>query len=279
MSIEMISREENNLQAERLTIIENRIFDNMNRVVEGLLDIGRCLNQVKDEGIAPHGEWEAWVENRLGMNLRTAQRYMKAAREVSSNSRLSQLAFTKIEALLALPAEEREAFAEEVDAENKSVRELRAAIKAKEAAEKALEKERARREQAEADLLNQTEQDGNAQAEIDRLQAEIDDQEAEIERRAEAEAAAKRELLALRTQVARGYISNSSAENLTPEELGEITASFIGRAAVLPHMRAHFATCDHNTRGAYKAHVEMLADWCERAMRALDTIEGEVLEV
>ena len=47
----------------------------------------------------------------------------------------------------------------------------------------------------------------------------------------------------------------------------------------MPHMRSELATCDHNTRAAYRTHVEMMMDWCERAMRAIDTITGEVIEV
>ena len=300
----IIIQGENAVQAERLAIIEGRIRDNMNRAAESLLDIGRCLNQAKDEKLVPHGQWQAWVQHHTGMTVRGAQRVMQAAREVSNTSTLTHLEFSKISALLALPAGEREAFAEEVHADEMSVRELKTAIEAKQAAEAEREAEQKRRMEVENALrkrdileaeqrsrllqemddlreqLNAAQENGETLAEIERLQAENAELEEEIIRRANAEAKVKQELLALRSQMARGGGSSAGADNkFTPEALGEATRAFIGRAAVLPHMRSELATCDHNTRAAYRTHVEMMMDWCERAMRAIDTITGEVIEV
>lgn len=302
MNNEIITREGNGLQAERLVIIENRIRDNMNRVAESALDIGRCLNQAKEEKLVPHGEWQAWVTKHTGMSARTAQNVMKAAREIPATSTLSALEFSKVQTLLALPPEERESFAEEVGADEMSVRELKEAVAAKQAAEREAEAEAKRRIEVEKKLKAlesdaQSERDGlllqmdglreellkaqaggKAQEEINGLRDEIEDLEAEVERRARAEADAKRELLSLRSQVARGFINTGNGDGLTPDELGEATRAFIGRAAVLPHMRSHLAGCDHKTRAAYRAQVEMVLDWCERSMRALETVDGEVID-
>lgn len=281
----MILRKESSLNPERLEHIENRIRDNLNRYAESVIDIGRCLNQAKDEKLVPDGQWVQWVENTTGMGIRTAQRLMKAAREVPGDSSLVRLSFSKVHALLALPAEERESFAEEVDAENKSVRELQAAIDAKLAAEKARDAEERKRKALEGEVdrlheqLNNPPVDAKAQEEIERLNAELEEREEELDRRAAAEKQAKAELLSLRTQVARGTASASNGEILTHEELGAAVDQFIGRANALPYMRTQLATSDHKTRAAYKTHVERVADWCRQAVEALNSVCGEVVEI
>jgi len=269
---------EGSIDAERLICIENRIKDNLNRFSECVIDVGRCLNQVKDEKLVPHGEWQAWVEKNTGLSVRSAQRLMQAAREVPNASTLSHLSFSKVQALLALPAGERESFAAEVDAENKSVRELKAAIEAKQAAEKARETEEKKRRALEGEVdrlqkvLDNPPVNAAAQAEIDRL-------EEELERRAYAEQQAKAELLRLKGDIARGNTSASDSKRLTPEELAAAAQAFIGRAAVFPHMGSELAACDFRTYAAYKEQVDMVHDWCIRAMQALNTVHGEVLEV
>ena len=282
--------------------IERRIHDDLNCMGENYIDIGRCLNIVKDEGLVPHGQWVSWVREHAQMNERNAQRVMRAAREVESGSPLAHLDFSKVMALLAIPAEEREAFAADVDAESLSVRQLQAAVKEREEAMREIvrEKERAEREadkmaalasgmkskleymEGKAASLEiqaakaQSAADERAQQEIDRLRGELDDTEEELKRRAKAESDAKAELLRLRTQVVRGT-AMEGGERLTADELATATRAFIGQVAVLPHMGRELATCSQKTRDAYLANIDMIADWCERARMALNTIEGEVL--
>ena len=304
MNSEIITREGNNLQtAERLAIIEMRIRDNMNRVAESALDIGRCLNQAKAENLVPHGMWQEWVHQNTGMSPRAAQYVMKAAREISPTSSIAALEFSKVQALLALPPEDREQFAQEVDAEGKSVRELKEAVKARKEAEKAAAEAKKQAERIQADYnlhvdqakqeremlrkqingLNQeleaAQASGAAQAEIDSLREELEEMEAEVERRAAAEADVKRELFALRTQVARGFIGNAAGEGLSPDELGEAIHTFMGQADRLLYMRTQISRADHNTRAEYRDRVSRVVEWCERAMRLLDTVDSEVIEV
>ena len=290
------------MQATRLGMVERQIAFDLNRMGEHYIDIGRCLNIAKDEGLVPRGQWIAWVREHAQMNERNAQRVMRAAREVESGSPLAQLDFSKVMALLALPADEREAFAADVDAENLSVRQLQAAVKEREEAMREIvrEKERAEREADKMAALAsgmksklehvegraasleikaaqaQSAADERAREEIDRLRGELDDTEAELRRRAKAESDAKEELLRLRAQVARGTAAEGG-ERLTADELATATRAFIGQVAVLPHMGKELAACGQKTRDAYLANVNMIADWCERARAALNTIEGEVL--
>lgn len=130
-------------QRTHLDQLELRIQDHRDRVALGLMEIGRCLNEAKDAGLVPHGCWQQWVAAQTGLNPRTAQRVMRAAREVPKTSALTHLDFGKINALLALPAEEREEFAAVTDAEHKTLRQLEEAIRANKDLKRQLKEERA----------------------------------------------------------------------------------------------------------------------------------------
>ncbi len=262
--------------------IEMRIHDDLNRMGDSYIDIGRCLNVVKDEGLVPHGEWQDWVAEHAQMNPRNAQRVMKAAREIDEKSPLARLDFTKVMALLALPAEEREAFAETVQADRLTVRQLQDAVRARKDAENALEamnrerldavrransaeKERKKQEQ---DLLGRLE---TATDRVDELNREIEAQEEEIRRRALAEKEAKDELLRLRAQMARG--TSASTGRLTPDDVAVAARAFLGQVDVLPHMRRELAGIPEADRMAYVRQIDMIEAWCDRARDALRAVE------
>ena len=94
---------------------------------EAILTIGRCLNEAKD--LLPHGEWLPWLTERVEFSPRTAQKFMKLAREWSNANTLADLGASKALMLLALPTEEREQFVEENNVIDMSARQLEAAIK------------------------------------------------------------------------------------------------------------------------------------------------------
>ena len=125
----------NDKQQLHLDQIEMRIRDHRERFTLSLLEIGRCLNEAKEAKLVSHGHWQEWVAVNTGFTVRAAQRVMLAAREIPKTSTLTLLDFSKIAPLLALPAEEREAFAADVDAQKMSVRQLDAAVREKLAAE------------------------------------------------------------------------------------------------------------------------------------------------
>lgn len=129
-------------QQVHLDQLELRIRDQRERFTQGLLEVGRCLNEAKDAEIVPHGYWVDWVAANTGLNIRSAQRLMRAAREIPKTSALSLLDFSKVSALLALPAEEREEFARENDAKNATLRQLEAAIRGRKEAERQLDQVR-----------------------------------------------------------------------------------------------------------------------------------------
>ena len=71
-------------------------------------EIGRRLNHVKENDLA-HGQFIDWIENKLKINRTTANRFMKVAKELSSNdAALNHLGSTALYLIATLPEEERE---------------------------------------------------------------------------------------------------------------------------------------------------------------------------
>lgn len=148
--------------------------DNLQRILlAGACDIGLDLTDLKAK--TPHGEWGATLK-RLGYSSSTAGNFMRLYAEYgtaqvslfggSNCQTFGNLSYSKALALLAVPAEEREQFAEEVHAEELSVRQLKAKIQeAQNAAEGWKQKaELAKAAEAEKDeALQQAEQHARAQ--------------------------------------------------------------------------------------------------------------------
>ena len=120
-----------------------------------ILGIGQRLIEAK--AILPRGEWLPWLEERVEFSERSAQNFMRLAREWSNPQALADLGASKALTLLALPPEERETFMAEshlVGGEEKTVvdmtsRELEKAIKERDAARQAAEAARADAQTAE----------------------------------------------------------------------------------------------------------------------------------
>ena len=121
------------MEARPIETITAEILVYKNQAGAALLEIGRRLMEAKAQ--LGHGEWLTWLTEAVEFSEATAQRFMRIAREYPNPSTLTDVGASKALALLAIPAEDREAFAEEVDAEHCSVRELQAAIKARQEAE------------------------------------------------------------------------------------------------------------------------------------------------
>lgn len=103
---------------------------------EVIIEIGKRLNEAKDK--LSHGEWLSWLSDRVEFSERTAQDFMRLAREWSNPQTLADLGKAKALKLLLLPPAEREEFMGTHDVPNMSTRELEQAIKR----QKELEQER-----------------------------------------------------------------------------------------------------------------------------------------
>ena len=123
-------------------------------LITAAIEIGRRLTEAKS--MVPYGEWGKYLEERVEYSQSTANNLMKIYKEYGSgqdslfdgfaNSQaFANLNYTQALALLSVPAEDREQFAEENDVANKSTREIQElirqrdeAVTAKEGAEAAL---------------------------------------------------------------------------------------------------------------------------------------------
>ena len=104
---------------------------------EAILTIGRCLIEAKE--MLSHGEWRSWLEERVEFSERSAQRFMRLAREWSNPTTLSDLGASKALMLLALPEGERERFVEDHNVIDMSARQLEQAIRDRDEARQAAE--------------------------------------------------------------------------------------------------------------------------------------------
>lgn len=177
------------VQSEQRTIetITSEILELKKQAGKALLGIGQRLIEAKET--LSHGEWLPWLTERVEFSERTAQYYMQLAREWTNPQSIADLGATKAFKLLALPAEEREAFIQEHNVVDMSARELAQAIKERDEARAAAEHaaadqraaEQARDKMAEdmrllnARLSGAREEREQAMQAVSRLEAELAD--------------------------------------------------------------------------------------------------------
>lgn len=102
-----------------------------------IIAIGNCLIEAK--AMLSEGEWLTWLSDQVDFSPRTAQRFMRLAKEWTDATALSHLGATKALTLLALPPEERETFMAENNVVDMTSRELEKALRERDEARKAAE--------------------------------------------------------------------------------------------------------------------------------------------
>lgn len=193
------------------------------------VEIGRRLEAAKS--MVPYGGWGAWLRENTEFSQATATRFMRVFNEygaaqigifgaVPESSTLQNLSISNALRLLAVPEDEREEFAEAVDAENLSARELEKAIKERDAARQ--ERESALR-QANSDSLRAENAKKEAEAAYEKLRKKTDEwrkqttkTEQEIER-VRKEAESLKQQLAAAKAMAETASSDAEKERLTEE--------------------------------------------------------------
>lgn len=210
------------------------------------IEIGRRLKEAKE--LVPFGEWGGYIRDQLNYSQSTAQNFMRIFEEygaaqqslfgpVAESQALGNLSYTKALKLLAVPREEREEFAEAVDAEHISTRELEAAIRERDEARKALQTSEARLADTQRTLADtdkqMTELRGKLKEAWDDVQA-ADEQAVENERALKARIA---ELEARPVEVAVQEPDPDAVEKLAAElankareELEQQAAKEVGAA-------------------------------------------------
>ena len=158
------------------------------------VEIGKRLAEAKE--MVGHGGWLDFLKNETEFSSSSANRFMQIAREyggkTSNFPTLGNLSVSNALRLLAVPEDEREEFAQTVDAEHLSSRELEQAIRERDEARKALEEAQS----AAVQLTERTEKQAEQIRELENRPVEVAVQvadPAEIEKAvAEALAAAEK---------------------------------------------------------------------------------------
>lgn len=121
--------------ATEIRTIEAQVYE---VALTGAVKIGNRLQEIKDA--VGHGNWYEWIEEHLGYSKRQAQRFMEIADKygdenseyfklISKTTTSSHLSISKALALLKVPENEVEDFAENHNIEDMKVKELEEEIK------------------------------------------------------------------------------------------------------------------------------------------------------
>ncbi len=112
--------------------ITGEIIHLKQELARNIVDIGLRLMEAK--AMLAHGEWLPWLEERVCFSEKTAQNYMRVAREFPNPQLVADLGVRKVLALLELPPSERENFAEENHIIDMTSRELEKALRERDTA-------------------------------------------------------------------------------------------------------------------------------------------------
>ncbi|MBS5135879.1 MAG: DUF3102 domain-containing protein [Oscillospiraceae bacterium] len=163
-----------------IEVVTGDILEAQRKGGEAVLTIGRCLIEAKD--MLRHGEWLPWLAEKVGYSEKTAQNFMRLAREFSNPQAIADLGATKALKLLALPADEREQFVADHNVIDMTTRQLEAAIKERDEARahaQQAEQERSEAQQS-AQKLQETLHDvledrSDAYQRLEKLAEELDE--------------------------------------------------------------------------------------------------------
>ena len=123
--------------ARDIEAVTGEIIHLKQELARNIVDIG--LRLIEAKSMLPHGEWLPWLEERVCFSEKSAQNYMRVAREFPNPQLVADLGVRKALALLELPPSEREGFAEENNIIDMTSRELEKAIRERDEARMAAE--------------------------------------------------------------------------------------------------------------------------------------------
>lgn len=154
------------------------------------VEIGRRLVEAKQ--MLPHGAWGEWVKQETEFSQSTANRFMRVFEEygeeqigifgaVENSSTLQNLSISNALRLIAVPKEEREEFAAEVDAEHISARELEQVIRERDEARQTASEAEKSRERLEADVAALKDRQEKAAAAEEEARRKLEETKAELQ--------------------------------------------------------------------------------------------------
>lgn len=258
------------------------------------IEIGRRLTEAKE--MLPHGQWGEWLKTEVEFSQSTAQNFMRIFTEYgdrqtslfgdAKSQTLGNLPYTHALKLLAVPAEEREAFVEEHHVDELSSRELEKLIRERDearAAQAALEEEVAaaafeledkkeKLEGAERDL----EEAESARAEAEERLADLEDEWKGKVDAATAETEKLRKAAADAIESAKKAKEKLKKLQENPEVPAEVMAKLKGEAAeeAQKALEAARAEAEAKVKAAEMA-AQAAAQRAEEAEKKLRTADAE----
>lgn len=139
-----------------LSQIELEINHHKQIAGQSIWEIGRRLNHVKENDLA-HGQFMEWVENKIGIHNREANRMMKVANELPNSTNWSNLSSRVIYLISTLPEEEKEKQIERVEngetPKIKEIEDLKRKLKESEERNKRLAEQALKQEVVEKEVV------------------------------------------------------------------------------------------------------------------------------
>ena len=257
--------------------------------LQGALTVGVCLAEAKQQ--LTHGEWMPWLR-KMGISPSYAERRMRLAAEIPPESPLASLSYTQAMAVLALPAGEREAFAEANDVQDKSAAEIRRLIRERDQARKAaeageennrslfrdFERERSRADELAKEL--ETARSAPARtvtveqvpADYQQLKMQAARHKAEMEEAALAAEEAEQRAARAEAELNRVRREAGGQEGDKFSAMQGAANTFLMAVQLLPYDREELGSMYNRQR--YASLVRGVREWCDEMA---DALEGESL--
>lgn len=188
-------------------------------VLQNAMEIGRLLLEAKE--MVPYGEWGDYLEREVEFSKSTANNMMQLYKEYGSTQQslfsrgfdsMMELPYTKALKLLAVPEEEREQFAEQVDAAHISNRELDQAIRERDEAKK-------REESARELQMAAQERFEEERNRVEQLTAEAKKKDIDAEKAKKEVAEAKKQLKEAKDQLEKAEAEKGKVSKDVMEQL------------------------------------------------------------
>lgn len=242
-----------------LDLITEEILFYKRQAGGAIIEIGKRLLEAKAQ--LSHGEWLPWLREKVDISERSAQGFMRLAREYSKSADVADLGASKALALLALPESERADFVAETHTVN-GVEKTAAEMTVKELKEAIQARDQALREAQEAEARARSAEESRAKMEVDMRQLKELQQrarEAEEEKARQLQAA-EEELQALRSRPVEVAVETRDA---APEQLASAREEG-ARQAREEAAKAHRRELEEAERKA-QDHVKKLREELKRA--------------
>ena len=266
------------------------------QTAEGIIGIGAALNEAKEQ--LGHGEWLPWLE-KVQINARAAQNYMRVAREIAPGSAMAGLPYTKALALLDAPQETREQLLDE-GVEDKSAAEIRRLIRERDQAlaSNQLQVQKLQEMQSKLDraaenqkqLKELKEYHEAVAGEMRQKMTEMEKHPQTVEVPPEDYEGLKETVEVLRAQLADAEAAIEEAESRGPQPMGadgnedtltaagfvEACNEFMAKVQFFPYYKTDLEDIGDDGRRSMEIFTHGVQNWAVRMLGALAAAGGRV---